>query len=1206
MRHVLKWALPSLVAGLFLLPAAAFGQTGTIAGQARDESGGALPGVTVEVTSPALIEKVRSTVTDANGRYQITALPVGTYRVKFSLESFSSVERTNVIVSSDFTANVVADMKVGQINQTVNVVASAPIVDVQNARVQNVFQGAEIAELPTQRDIPSLLNLVPAFSASSLRGACSGGVGGFCNPTVPLFNTHTGANDTDGQNQGRIMVDGMAINMGRAGTGINENVGLANGIVLDTAGAQEVSLTLSGSLGESETGGAAINVVPRTGGNRFAGNYYTAYTQTRFFDRNRDTRLTWSPTGTGVGPASQPYNYDYQVSGAFGGPIKKDRLWFYLQARRQAKNQFPNGGSEPGFMNLNEGVWGANYVPNRTCTAPRSCADNGWLTYTNEYKNASLRLTAQASQKNKFNINWDEQDACTNPCDGMINILDSPESYFTLQSRPNHLAQLSWTNPFTSRLLFEAGVTWVATHQDQTKSREFVNPRTIPRICEVGPTVGRDEVSSKVNSAVPNDWPMGTSSAGTCNVFSTMVSGSLNDSFPGVTPNTLLNDDTYRSRASASYITGSHNAKIGFDGAYFSEKVRNEANDVRLDYHYITPATSGTWNATTRTGNCLAAPAGDIYACGNMSLYYPDDPRNVFLRPKPVGFRMNTGVSVTDERVWFGALYIQDQWTLKRFTLNGALRWDHAESRYGTSCIGPDVFVPVDAAQPTGSWCSTPSKGVRYNDITPRWGLAWDVFGTGKTSVKWNMGKYLQAAGFGGLYTNFNDARRSTNNIVRGWDDLNGNRMVECEFTNPAPHTSVQGDFCGTLLDTQGNPSTAFLTFGREPNANQLANPNSSCGLKNSPQPHVDYCNEAGQNLMQGWNKRRYEWQFGLGIQHELLPRLSVEVTYNRRRYGNLTDSDTVNLGCDYYGQRAAQGFGPETCLNSWEHYNDVTGLRDFYSIAAPVDTRLPNGGGYVIRGFTNQKQSGALATGGGNVSLVRDDLDYSWNGVDTNFVLRARGGLRLSGGTSTGRVLRNLCHVSTDTPNVEGREGNNFRGGGNGCNEYRPFQTNVRANASYTIPVIDVLAGVVFQYRPGAELSANLTIPNTAAHWEAGSENRTGTLFNTATGTTATQTVNLLDDGDLFGEGLRLWDLNFSKNIRFGGKRLNLGVNVFNLFNSDAALAYQSTYTAFLLPDGSWGTDNPATPEVEYNDWGRITQLTNPRFLRFTVQFDF
>src|SRR5678815_294430 len=110
-----------------------------------------------------------------------------------------------------------------------------------------------------------------------------------------------------------------------------------------------------------------------------------------------------------IGPpkAKNSFIYDYDTTGAFGGPIKKDRMWFYLQARKQDRKQFPGGGQEGGYTNLNEGLWGANYVPNRNCNAPRSCEDNGWLSYTNEYKNASLRMTLQATQKNKFNICWD-------------------------------------------------------------------------------------------------------------------------------------------------------------------------------------------------------------------------------------------------------------------------------------------------------------------------------------------------------------------------------------------------------------------------------------------------------------------------------------------------------------------------------------------------------------------------------------------------------------------------------------------------------------------------------------------------------------------------------------------------------------------------------------------------------------------------------
>src|SRR5688572_22399201 len=153
---------------------------------------------------------------------------------------------------------------------------------------------------------------------------------------------------------------------------------------------------------------------------------------------------------------------------------------------------------------------------------------------------------------------------------------------------------------------------------------------------------------------------------------------------------------------------------------------------------------------------------------------------------------MNSGPRRAHESGWFGARHLQDQWTLTRRTRSAPIRYGAQTSRYGETCIGPVRFVPI---QEDGRdfWCSDPTDGVSYNDITPRWGVAWDLFGTGKTAVKWNMGKYLQAAGFGGLYTDNNSARRSTNQLTRAWDDVNGNRLVECNFFDPNPHTHPSG-----------------------------------------------------------------------------------------------------------------------------------------------------------------------------------------------------------------------------------------------------------------------------------------------------------------------------------------------------------------------------------------------------------------------------
>ena len=246
-------------------------------------------------------------------------------------------------------------------------------------------------------------------------------------------------------------------------------------------------------------------------------------------------------------------------------------------------------------------------------------------------------------------------------------------------------------------------MTVVLTHQDQTKSREFTNPAQPSRAsAKPARPSGMDDVSGNSRSStVTGNY---TGGAGTCGVFTHHGFGLAQRRVPGHLRrhNTLINDNNYRSRASASYITGSHNVKVGWEGAYFIEKVAQRSQrSARLNYHYITPIMEPGDVELRDALRQLSArrPAFDPYSCGNtIASYYPEDPINrIDFGPVPVGVDVNTGVGETDERVWFGALYVQDQWTLKRLTFNGALRYDHAESRYGETCIGPDICVPMDA-----------------------------------------------------------------------------------------------------------------------------------------------------------------------------------------------------------------------------------------------------------------------------------------------------------------------------------------------------------------------------------------------------------------------------------------------------------------------------------------------------------------------------
>ena len=166
---------------LLLLPAAVLAQQGNIAGTVRDAQGGVMPGVLVEAASPALIEKVRSTTSDTNGQYRITNLPVGTYSVTFTLDGFTKQQQNNVVLTTGFTAPVNATMTVGQLTDTVTVVGEAPTVDVQNARQVTTFAGEDIRDLPTTRNIRSILTLTPGLTPTGLGADCVGGIGVWCN-----------------------------------------------------------------------------------------------------------------------------------------------------------------------------------------------------------------------------------------------------------------------------------------------------------------------------------------------------------------------------------------------------------------------------------------------------------------------------------------------------------------------------------------------------------------------------------------------------------------------------------------------------------------------------------------------------------------------------------------------------------------------------------------------------------------------------------------------------------------------------------------------------------------------------------------------------------------------------------------------------------------------------------------------------------------
>jgi hypothetical protein len=468
----------------------------------------------------------------------------------------------------------------------------------------------------------------------------------------------------------------------------------------------------------------------------------------------------------------------------------------------------------------------------------------------------------------------------------------------------------------------------------------------------------------------------------------------------------------------------------------------------------------------------------------------------------------------------------------------------------------------------------------------------WDVRGNGKTAVKWSMGKYNNAAAIGaGFYSAPNPARRVVNSLQRTWNDSIADRHVDCNLMNPANNGEC-GAFSFGLSD--------LAHFGADPGTVGLST--VQCGRTD---PGIDprataYCNAYGQNVLNGWNDRRGEWQFDLGVQHEILPRLTAEFIYHRRTYSNIDMRDGLTIGCDRFG--GAQDFA--TCNAALQNYS--SSFYDFFTVKAPTDPNLPGGGGYTVTGLADVH---ALVTAPVTLQTYNDQLKYVWNGFDTNWNWRGPNGIFVQAGTSTQRINRDTCNAVADVSTTNnslnsliGRAGADHQAG---CLNLGPYQTTVRGTATYTVPKADVLVSVVFQSLPGPEITATETITKDMVSWNnparaatpcALASNGTGCFLSSNLFTATTWSVPLMLNNELFGSRVTTADIKIAKNFRFKGKRLNAGVDIYNFLNSDAITSYNTTYT----PNAT-GTGPAAT-----NAWGQPMGLVSPRFVRLQIQANF
>jgi carboxypeptidase family protein/TonB-dependent receptor-like protein len=768
MMKVRATAIAALLALLVgVTPALAQVQTGEITGKVTDDTGAMLPGVTVTISSPALIQP-QAAVSSETGTYRFTLIPIGTYTVKFELPGFKTIVREGITISIGFTANVNQQLAISTVQETVTVSGESPIVDTKATAAKTTFDLESLQNIPSARDPWVMLQRVPNISMDRVNvgGSQSGQQSGYISR-----GGNTGNN--------KWSVDGVDIT-DMSATG-------ASPMYYDFDMMQEMQVTTGGADASQQTGGVGINFVLRSGTNRFKGSGRIYNTNDRFEADNVTDEIRAQGAGSGA-PIQNINDVGFEV----GGPIKRDKLWYW---------------GSYGKQDIKVGV-------------------------VNFYKNTSTCRPAGV------------------PVSQIANALGSTEAIRAclatdLTTLDNYNAKITWA-PFKNNKL-NAQNTWggkVRSARDASDTRPLetaYRQKNIP---------GGDYGAFGWDAGPVPIWKFSDQHVLSDRLLFDIQYAHIGNNF------TLTFQDPGQGAVQPRFDIASGVWARSFNESIFIRP----AQSVDLTTSYFLPAALGGDHAfkagyrwRTARGQSVSHTGGNAvprYSDISSSLDYR---RNCTPGPDTV-FQAGCNADLfrdghTNFNLLTHAFYVQDTYSVKRLTLNLGVRWDRQSDEALASTVLANPIIP--AIMPAINFPGL-DGGVTWNDISPRLGATYDLFGTGKSVARASYSLYygqMSPGQFSGQLISIGQV-----NVRYPWVDLNGDTFVQASELNTATVLSKSAAF------DPANP-TSFLSPGRiDPNVK---------------------------------NDRTRE--FVLGLQQELIRNLAVEVNYVWRKYDQFTWTDRDN-----------------------------------------------------------------------------------------------------------------------------------------------------------------------------------------------------------------------------------------------------------------------------------------------------------------------